>query len=57
MKTDQVYEYSKLCEGKKPNIKKLRDAIEIFTLNAWKFKIGSAPFTYGENCDFWADMK
>lgn len=46
-----------MCEGKKPSLRKLRLATEKFTENAWKFKIGSAPFTYGENKDFWPDMK
>ena len=55
-KTDEVYEHSKLCEGIKPDIKKLRRCIEKFTECAWKFKIGSAPFTYGEGCDYWAEI-
>lgn len=57
MKTDEIYEHYKLCEGFKPDIKRLRNAIEKFTENSWKYKIGSAPFTYGERRDYWAEMK
>lgn len=45
-----------MCEGRKPNLKKFRMAHERFTENAWKYKIGAAPFTYGENKDYWSDM-
>ena len=55
-KTDEVYENFKLCEGLKPNIKRFRGAIEKFTENCWKHKIGSAPFTYGERRDYWPDI-
>ena len=56
-KTDEVYEHSKMCEGRKPNLRRFRVAHEKFTENAWKYKIGSAPFTYGEDQDYWADMR
>ena len=55
-KTDEVYEHTKLCEGIKPDVKRFRRAVEKFTECAWKFKIGSAPFTYGEYQDYWAEI-
>ena len=55
-KTDEVYEHSKLCEGLKPNLKQFRKCVEKFTECAWKFKIGAAPFTYGEQKDYWAEI-
>lgn len=56
-KTDEVYEHWKLCEGRRPNLRKFRLALEKFTENAWKYKIGAAPFTYGEDKDYWCDMR
>lgn len=55
-KTDEVYENYKLCEGIKPNIKRFRRAIEVFTECAWKFKLGSGPFVYGEKKDYWPEI-
>ena len=55
-KTDEVYEHQKLCEGMRPNLKRFRRCVEKFTECAWKFKIGSAPFVYGENKDYWAEI-
>jgi len=55
-KTDEVYEHFKLCEGIKPNIKRFRKSIEKFTECTWKFKIGAAPYTYGEGQDYWAEI-
>ena len=55
-KTDEVYEHNKLCEGLQPNVKRLRRCLEKFTECAWKYKIGSAPFTYGEFRDYWAEI-
>ena len=55
-KTDEVYEHAKLCEGIKPDVKRFRKCIEKFTECAWKFKIGAAPFSYGEGLDYWAEI-
>lgn len=55
-KTNEVYEHTKLCEGLKPDVSRFRKCVEKFTENAWKYQIGSAPFTYGEGKDYWAEI-
>ena len=56
LKTDEVYEHTKRCEGHKPDVKRFRRCVEKFTECAWKFRIGSAPFTYGEKLDYWPEI-
>ena len=55
-KTDEVYVYNKLCEGIRPDLKRFRRAVDKFTECAWKYKLGSGPFTYGERKDYWAEI-
>ena len=45
-----------MSEGIKPDPKRLRNCIEKYTESCWKFKIGSAPFEYGEFKDYWGDI-
>ena len=52
-KTAELNEYAKVCEGIKPDVKRLRTAVEAFHDHITNFDIGSAPFTYGELKDYW----
>lgn len=55
-KTEELNGYTRLCEGIKPDVKRLRTAVEAFQDSITKFDLGSAPFTYGEFKDYWPDI-
>ena len=55
-KTEELNGYTRLCEGIKPDVKRLRTAVEAFQDSITKFDLGSAPFTFGEFKDYWPDI-